>query len=69
MRRNIKLDATLVHAAIMGLIVPCAIGLGMTSDEVDARATWLKKQPMSYVKQVSDEVVRLEKEEEDARRL
>lgn len=57
---NIELDATLVHAATIGLFVPCAIGLGMTADEALGRAYWLKRQSQEYITAVSLRVVEIE---------
>ena len=51
---DVQLDATLVLAAMRGLFVPCAIGLGMTPDEAYGRAAWLKKQPEKYISAVAD---------------
>jgi hypothetical protein len=61
-KRDVHLDAILVHAAINNLFEPCAIGLGMTADEAFGRAKWLKKQSKSYILSVSEEVVRIENE-------
>jgi hypothetical protein len=59
---DVKLDATLVHASLRGLFVPCAIGLGLTTDEAFGRAEWLKKQPETYITEVSEAVEKMETE-------
>ena len=62
MEQNIQLDAMLVHARIHGLIVPYGIGSGKTPNEIFLRMKWLRKQPDSYLKKVSDRVVEIENE-------
>lgn len=62
-KKNVKLDAKLVHASMHGLFVPCAIQLGFTAQEASGRAEWLKRQDEEYVTKVANEVVIMECEE------
>jgi hypothetical protein len=61
-KKNINLDAVMVHASMRGLFDPCILGLGMTVSEGYARAMWLKKQSDKYIRSVSDRVVEMENE-------
>jgi hypothetical protein len=60
--KNIELDAKMVHAASIGLFDCFAYQSFKTPDEAYGRAMWLKKQSESYIKEVSDRVVEIEKE-------
>lgn len=62
-KRNVDLDATLVHAAMAGLFVPCAIQLGLSPDEAFGRSLWLKRQPKSYVDKVVNKVMEIQDKE------
>ena len=59
-KKDIKLDAVLVHARIHGLYEVAAIGLGLTASEAYNRSLWLRKQSSKYIDQVSDKVVKIE---------
>lgn len=59
-KRDIELDAVMVHASMLGLFEPCAISQGMSPNEAYARAYWLKRQPIEYIEKVSNRVVELE---------
>lgn len=56
---NVEFDAQLVKAAMHGMLVPLAMGLNMTPNEVQARAEWLQKKP-KYLDRVTDHVIALE---------
>lgn len=66
-KKDVRLDAVLVHAAIHGQFVPAAIQLGLTADEAWKRAYWLKSQSEDYINKVADAVVAYEKELSRAR--
>jgi hypothetical protein len=59
-KKNVQLDALLVHAAMHGLFDRAAIGLGLTANEAYSRAAWLKEQSDSYVQKVAEAVAKLE---------
>lgn len=63
-KRDVKLDATLVHAGMRGLFPLAAMGLGLKPDEAFGRAEWFKKQPKAYRDKVVAEVLEMEKEDE-----
>jgi hypothetical protein len=62
MKKNVKLDALLLHAALHDLFVPCAIGLHLTPDEAFGRSDWLRKQKTSYIQKVIALVMEIENE-------
>lgn len=62
-KKDVNLDAVLVHASMRGLFVPCTIGLGMKPHEAYGRAEWLKTQSKRYLADVSNRVAEIEKDE------
>lgn len=60
-KKNVLMDAILVHGAMHGLFVPAAIYLGMTPDEANERAYWLKSQSEDYISKVSEAVASYER--------
>lgn len=59
-RKNVKLDAQMVDAAMKGMFVPFCIAAGMNANDAFARAEWLKNQNEAYIKQVADAVLEMQ---------
>ena len=60
-KKDLELDARLVHAAMRGLFARFVVGMGtMTTSEAFGRAEWLKRQSDAYVQLVTDRVIELE---------
>jgi hypothetical protein len=61
--RDVKRDATHIHAAMNGLTMQLAVSKGWLPDDVQAHADWLKKQPESYLQRVYRRVIKIERGE------
>jgi len=59
-KKDVRVDAILVHAAMHDLFAPAAIGLGLTATEAFGRAMWLKHQSAAYIIEVTDKVLEME---------
>lgn len=57
---NIELDAILVHAAANGMIMPAAVMLKMSPNDVTERADWLRSKQPEYIDRVAARVIELE---------
>ena len=64
-----KRDAQLVYAGMRGVIVQLAIQVGWKPGDLNAHGEWLRSRSASYIRRVTEEVLRLEvaaKEHADA---